>query len=377
MDSISNIFTNHQLSPIYKQRLFRTKERGKRFFLILVLLATTSQTHAQLGGNRVYGFLGLASSARLAGQAGFATANNYEDVNYGFYNPALLRREMHGMMSMNVGLLPAGIRLGEAVYAHHFEKAGTFSAGFKYLNYGDFLLTNQTAQVLGTFTAAEQALQLGYGYKLDTNWSFGANLKVVNSVYETYTSWGIAGDLSAVYQIPERRIVIAALARNFGTQLSYYNETPEPLPFDLQLAFSNRLEHLPLRWTFILNNLQRPNLTYAGDPTRITRDPITGDLTVEEPSLTNKIMRHVAIAGEFMPTKGLNVQLGYDFRRRYEMAMTTRRNSAGFTFGIGIKVSKFRLNYANTNMHPAARMHHISITTALDQFKKPKPIPQD
>jgi hypothetical protein len=377
VDSIKNIFSVSKTNYLRKERLFRTILRSKRFFIGLCFLMASWQVSAQLGGDRVYGFLNLSSAARVAGQAGFATANPYEDVNYGFYNPALLRREMHGMMSMNIGLLPAGIRLGEAVYAHHFEKAGTFSAGFKYLNYGEFLLTNQTAQVLGTFSAAEHALQFGYGYQIDTNWSFGANLKVVNSVYETYTSWGIAGDLSAVYQIPERRIVIAALARNFGTQLSYYNETPEPLPFDLQLAFSNRLAHLPLRWTFILNNLHRPDLTYQGDPTRITRDPITGDLTVEEPSLTNKIMRHVAVAAEFMPTKNLNAQIGYDFRRRYEMAMTTRRNSAGFTFGIGIKVSKFRLNYANTNMHPAARMHHISITTALDQFKKSKTAPQD
>lgn len=377
MDSITT--TPFSISSLkhFTKRPFCIFLRKGHFFVLLIFLMGAQYTSAQIGGDRVYGFLNLASSARVAGQAGFVLANTHEDVNYGFYNPALLREEMHGMLAMNVGMLPAGIRLGEAVYAHHSKKIGTFSAGFKYLNYGEFLLTNQTAQVMGTFSAAEHALQFGYGYKLDTNWSFGANLKVINSVYETYVSWGIAADLAAVYQIPTRRIAIAAMARNFGTQLSYYNETPEPLPFDLQLAISNRFEHLPLRWSFILNNLHRPDLTYEGDPTRITRDPITGDLTIEEPSVANKIMRHVALAAEFMPTKNLNAQIGYDFRRRHEMAMTTRRNSAGFTFGIGIKVSKFRLNYANTNMHPSARMHHISISTALDQFKKSQQMPQN
>jgi hypothetical protein len=342
---------------------------------LVAFFVCQSAAFAQIGGDRVYGFLNLASASRVAGQAGFATANTYNDVNYGFFNPALLREDMHGMLSSNLGMLPAGIRLGEAVYAHHIEKAGTFSFGFKYLDYGEFLLTNQTAQVLGTFTAAEGAFQVGYGYVLDTNWSFGANLKIINSAYESYTSWGWATDLSAVYQIPERRIAIAFLARNLGTQISYYNETPESLPLDLQVAISNKFEHMPLRWSIIFNNLQRPDLTYEGDPTKITRDPITGEIEVEPPTLTNKIMRHVAFAAEFIPTEGLNAQIGYDFRRRYEMAMTTRRSSAGLTFGVGIKVSKFRLNYANTNMHPAARMHHISITTSLDQFKKSRTEP--
>ena len=57
------------------------------------------------------------------------------------------------------------------------------------------------------------------------------------------------------------------------------------------------------------------------------------------------------------------------------MAIPTRRSSAGLTFGIGIRISKFRINYANTNMNVAGRMNHFGITTALDNFKK-KPAPQ-
>ncbi|MCH8553880.1 MAG: type IX secretion system protein PorQ [Schleiferiaceae bacterium] len=349
----------------------------KKFLFATTISLWISATTAQIGGEHAYRFLNLAPSARVAGQAGFVLANTYSDANYGFYNPALLNENMHGMLSMNVGMLPAGMRMGEAVYVHHHEKAGTFSAGFKYLNYGDFQQTNQQAQVLGNFTAADQALQLGYAYKLDTNWSFGANLKIINSAFEIYSSWAIATDLAAVYQIPERRLAVAFMARNIGTQLVYYNDVPESLPFELQMAISNKFEHMPLRWSLIFNNLQRWDLSYDGDPTRITRDPITGEFTVDDPDFLNLLMRHVAVAAEFIPTEGFNAQIGYDWRRRYEMAMTTRRSSAGLTFGVGVKVSKFRLNYANTNMHPSARMHHISITTALDKFKKKAKTPDD
>ena len=158
-----------------------------------------------------------------------------------------------------------------------------------------------------------------------------------------------------------------------GYQFDPFASTRENLPFEVQYSISNRFEHLPFRWMITLENLQQWDLTY-NDPNAVTQDPITGEITVDNPGFMNMFMRHVVVGGELAPTDNFNIQIGYNFRRSYEMRVPTRRSSAGLTFGLGFKISRFRINYANTNMHIANRMHHISITTALDKFKKqPKP----
>jgi len=121
----------------------------------------------------------------------------------------------------------------------------------------------------------------------------------------------------------------------------------------------------------MFENLQKMDLTY-NDPNNVVKDPITGDETIVKESVANQILRHVVLGAEIAPSKKFNMQLGYAFRRGYEMSLPTRRSTAGLTFGIGIKISKFRINYANTNMNVAGRMHHFGITTSLDDFKSRK-----
>ena len=150
----------------------------------------------------------------------------------------------------------------------------------KYVNYGNFLLTNQQAQVLGNFTASDYSAHVGYGYNLNSNWSFGANLKFINSVYETYNSWGLATDLAATYIKPEKRLSMTMILKNIGYQFDPFASTRENLPFEVQYSISNRFEHLPFRWMITLENLQQWDLTY-NDPNAVTQDPITGEITVD------------------------------------------------------------------------------------------------
>jgi hypothetical protein len=349
-----------------------------RKHLLILTLGTLLliDASAQLGGSSVYSFLNAPIAPRVAGAAGNVIANTDGDVNFGMWNPALINPDMHGQMSLSIAPLKDGILFGEASYSHTFNKAGSFLAGVKYVDYGSFQLTNAQAQVLGSFTAADYAFQFGYGYHLDSNWHFGASLKLINATYEQYTSWGLVTDLAAMYVIPKSRLSMVLMLRNFGTQLSTFDGEREPVPFEVRFGFSTRLKYVPLRLHFMLENLQKFDLTY-NDPNNVSNDPITGEEIVEEESVINNIMRHVSLAAELAPSRNFNIQLGYSFRRGYEMRIPTRRSSAGLTFGIGIKISKFRINYANTNMNVAGRMHHFSLTTSLDDFKKKQKAPEN
>lgn len=339
----------------------------KLYLLLASLLILNAK--AQIGGDNVYSFLNVSSSARIAGVAGTALANTDNDAVFGFWNPSLLREEMNGNIVLSYSNMASDINFGEAMYVYGLDSNHTFLAGIKYVSYGEFLLTNTQAQVLGTFTASDLSAQLSYGYKMSERWSFGASLKFINSAYETYNSWGLATDISATYQIPEKRLSMALVFANLGYQFEKYSDVRENLPVNISWAISNKFEHLPFRWMLTFDHLEKLDLTY-NDPNNVSKDPITGEEIVTEPNFANKLLRHVIISGELAPSDNFNIQLGYGFRRSYEMTIPTRRSSAGFTFGIGFKISKFRFNYANTNMHVAGRMHHISITTALSNFAK-------
>ena len=340
----------------------------KHLALLLIGVLFTLSASAQIGGTAVYSFLGVPIAPRVAGAAGNVVANTEDDVTFGLWNPALINAAMHGNLSLNVAPLAGGVLFGEAAYSHTFKRAGSFAVGVKYVDYGSFQRTNTQAQVIGGFTAADYAFQVGYGYQLDSSWQFGAALKLINGTYANYTSWAWATDIAAVYQIPKSRIAMTLILANIGTQITTFSGDFEPLPLNVKFAISSRFKHVPLRLNLLFDNLQQFDLRY-NDPNNVTRDPITGEEIVSEENGINNFMRHVTLAAEIAPTKNFNIQLGYAFRRGFEMQVPTRRSFAGLTFGIGFRISKFRINYANTNMNVAGRMHHFGITTSFGDFK--------
>lgn len=337
-----------------------------RVFVSLFVLSS-SAVWAQIGGTTAYPFLNVTSSPRPAGLAQASLASVDGDIQYAWINPALLRDEHENQIGLSYLSLPGGLNAAEASYGFGWKERGTVMAGFRYFDYGTFQGTDITGTPTGEFRASDQLLQLGYSYFLDSNWQFGLSTKLINSVYETYSSFGVAFDVSALYQIPRSRFAFALIARNAGVQLTTYAGERDPLPFELAFAVSNRFEHLPFRWTVQIENLQRWDLTYF-DPNGVARDPITGEETYDEPGFGDMLLRHFSVSGELILGKRINLQLGYSFRHAAEMRVATRRSSAGLTFGLGLKLSKFQINYANRIVHVAGRMHHIGLMFDLEDF---------
>ncbi len=343
----------------------------KLFFYAFLLLSTL--VCAQVGGRSTYQFLNQVPSARVAAQGSNAIANTEADLNFGLWNPSLLREQMHGQLSFSLVDYVSDIVFADANYAHHVEGVGTFYGGLRFFDYGDFERADALGVRSGTFTAGDYAFTGGYGRMLDSNWRVGANIKFIYSTYEAYSSSGIATDLAATYLIPQKRIAMALVLKNLGFQFSSYNGNRENLPFEIQFAFSNRFKYLPLRWQITLEQLETLDLTYD-DPNVAQVNRFTGETVDSEPSIWNKALRHVVVGAEFAFTESFNVQFGYNFRKRQELNLDTRRTSAGFSVGVGFRISKFRINYGRNWYHIAGSANHFSISTDLQDFKKKKPI---
>jgi hypothetical protein len=340
----------------------------RRALLLLFLLPTLLQ--GQIGGRSTFQFLNQVVSARVAGQGGSAIASPVNDLNFALYNPALLNADMHGQFGLSVVDFVSDIQIADVAYAHSFDSTkANFFVQLLYMDYGQFDRANIIGIRQGEFSASDLALNIGYAYDLDSNWSFGATLKTINSVYDVFNAWGMALDAGITYQIPHRRMAFSLLFRNMGMQFDSYGSEREPLPFEIQFGFSNRFEHLPLRWQITLEQLETWDLRYR-DPNRFTLNQFTGEVDENFPSIWNNLLRHVVLGLEFAPSESFNLQFGYNFRRRQELNLASRRTSAGFSFGGGLRIYKFHLNYSRNLYHIAGGANQISIRTDLQSFRK-------
>jgi hypothetical protein len=81
-------------------------------------------------------------------------------------------------------------------------------------------------------------------------------------------------------------------------------------------------------------------------------------------------MRHIIIGGEFIPAKFLSIRFGYNYLRRDEMKVASRPGSVGFSWGIGLNVSKFSFSYSRAAYHLTGSPNYISVSTNLGDWGK-------
>lgn len=331
---------------------------------------------AQLGGQSTFGFLNLSPSARVSGLGGNLITVVDDDVNLAYANPALLNPLMHQQISFQHNFHLGNIQNGYAAYGHYFDNLKMiFHGGVQYVNYGEFNQTNEMGDVEGTFKASEYAIALGAARPIDERITVGANLKFITSQLETYNSIGFTSDLAAIYSDTASRFNATIVFRNVGSQItSYRPDNFESLPFDIQVGISKRLRYLPFRFSIIYHHLQEWNIRYS-DPNREDEPLFFGEQNSGESRSSiffDNLLRHFVFNGELLIGKKENFRLrfGYNHFLRKEMKVPNWGSAAGFSFGAGIKINRFRLDYGRTIYHLAGGLNHIGIATNFKEFRK-------
>lgn len=324
--------------------------------LIALLISFCAQ--AQSGGGSVFSFLDRNIFAGSSAQANTTYIHPGPVGAYAIQNPLLLSDSSMHQLEFSVGTLGEGVTLMQGSYG--FKLGGRrWMASIQSAGYGTFTSTDIWGNTLGEFSAGDLAMSVGTELVSYKNVVFGANAKLISGTYESYQSWAVASDWVAMYKNPNGPDV-ALLAKNVGVQLTTFGGTRESLPTNVLVAVGDKLKYAPFRWTFVFDQLQRPNLGYD-DPNLVSVDPVTGVETQGEFSYLNLALRHVSGSLEFLPTQRLHLMVGYSFRRQYEMALPTRRTSGGFTLGGGLYFDKFQLHYANELRSVAGRMNTLSL----------------
>lgn len=320
---------------------------------------------AQIGGKNTYQFLNLVASPRQAALGGKNFTTYDYDPTSAIFNPANINAEMDNQLSVNYVNYLGDVNYGTASYAYLFDRrTQVFHAGVNYVNYGSFDGYNQFGESTGEFGGGEVALSLGYAYNIPfSDFYAGANVKLISSKLEQYTSLGGAVDLGVTYYYEDWDLVIAGVLRNAGTQFTAYDEVYERLPLEVGLGISQQVKDLPIRWHITLENLQQWNLAFRN--TARDETDLDGNVIENDPGFINNALRHTILGLEFFPEGGFNIRLGYNFRRGEELRIEDQRSFAGLSGGFSLKFNKIRLSYSYARYNSAASSSFFGLNIDL------------
>ncbi|HLP12045.1 MAG TPA: type IX secretion system protein PorQ [Flavobacteriales bacterium] len=322
----------------------------------------------------VFSQMQIPYGSRLAGLGGVTVAIRDRDPSIVFANPSLLDSTHHNKAVLGYSNYFADINYGVAAYSRSYKNLGHFMAALKYMNYGKFTETDYIGNELGTIHAVDYTLSLIYSRKVDTSVYIGASLNYLYSLMNKYSAMGIGVDLAATYNKPGSRFVASAILKNIGYQLkSYTPGTRGNLPFDIQLAFSQKLKHAPFRFHVAMDRLYKWDLTYKDPTEKPDIDPATGlEITKDTTKFFyrlgqfgGKAMRHITPGAEILIGKNFYVDLGFNYRRREELKYSGRTGLAGFNFGFGLFVKRMSAALSYSKYHLAGTNVQMTFSYAF------------
>ncbi|MDR1543128.1 MAG: type IX secretion system protein PorQ [Prevotellaceae bacterium] len=344
----------------------------KRIFLtvtaILLCLSAFSQA-----GKGVYQFLNLPMDARSVSLGGLNVSVFDGDLNLAINNPALLSLETSNVLTFNYSNYIADINYGSVAYAHYAGKSkkNILGVGVNYFDYGKFDGYDSDDNPTGKFNAKDMMLNLMYARILPKGFSIGTIVKPIYSVYELYTSAGLAFDFGAVYHNDSAMVDVGLAVKNIGFQFDgYYSEEGsqhrEKLPINLAFGISKKFKHAPIRVSFTLHNLQTWNLGYERSQ-QIDFEYNTADKKVH---WADMFFRHTIFALEILPHKSFSLTASFNPRRRAEMNIPDFKTIAGFSFGAMLRIKAFRAGFSLTQYQLGNMSYNFTLSTNFDEFKK-------
>ncbi len=327
-----------------------TVQRAKAWCLAALLVVGVAflamPAQAQPGDLSGFGFLRLEPSARAAALGGSFSAVYGDDVNAFFYNPALLNETTHRHLSLSYLNHLSDINAGFLAYSRHYEGLGTFAAGLRFLSWGELQGADEQGNRTETFGASDVALTLGAARAQSERLRYGVNVHLIYSSVESFNASALATDLGVLYHIASQRLSFSVSVNNLGVTLSSLGATKDDLPLDLRVGITKRLRYIPL-----LVSLTGYNLHDLGD------EPEGG-------TALGNVFQHVILGGEFQFSQAFNIRFGYNHRRHQGLKTGSRLDLAGVGLGFGLKITRFRLDYA-FNSWSFGGLHQLTVRTAI------------
>ena len=336
-----------------------------RYFIILFIFPFSVLSQSL---NSSLSFLNTEISSRSLAMGGDLISIYDNDILLAQKTPSILNADMNNELGFSFVDYFSDISLVSFNYAKNFKKIGCLSLGFISADYGDFTSTNEVGEQDLSFSASDQIINFGFARKINQKINLGFNINFLNSSYERYKSSSITSNISTTYYSSENNFNSTLLFKNIGRQLKGYTSLSEKIPFEIQFGISKKLEHLPFRYSIVLNNLNKFDISNDYSLNSFTNNE-SGEIELVDESFAKTILRHIIISGELnLFNDNLYLRGGFNFQRRFNMTIDSYGGLVGFSFGVGMKVSKINLSYSRSSYHLSGQLNSFSFSTNLSTF---------
>jgi len=306
-------------------------------------------------GDDGYAFLRLPTSSRISALGGHSVSIVEADPSFVFHNPALLGGETDGKLNVNYMNYIADVNVGSAVFTKAFHERSAWGAGVTYINYGRMKEMTYDNEQLGFFTVQDIGIHAFYSYDLSEKWRGGLSLKALYSTLADYYSFGLAVDAGLSYFHAESDFSVGMALKNVGAQLKSFYDERQRVPWDLQLGFTKRMAHAPVRFSTTAMYLNRWKFT-----------PIDRFATAKDDTFLETALKHLVFGLELLPTDNVWFGIGLNPKTKMDMSLSSGNALGGFSIGGGIKVSRLDVGVAVARYHPSATSLMVSLTMAIN-----------
>jgi hypothetical protein len=297
----------------------------KKIFLLL-LVASSAFAADPIG----FAFLRVPVGARPAAMgASFLAVSR--DAHAIYYNPAGLANvpTRTGAFGYLNHILDIQSFFGAYVHPH---ARGSYGFAINYADYGEFTRTDEFGEENGSFGANTLVAYLSYSQLRGERLMLGVNVKLIRAQLEKFSADGFAVDLGFIYQSTIMdNLTFAGGVFNLGKERAAFIKTKERLPLNFQFGVSKKLAHLPLLYSLSLIKYQEEDLRFRA-------------------------------GGEFTLSKGLLMRLGYDSVRSDQKVGTDGDRFAGLSFGLGLTVDDYTLDYSLSSFGEVGSLNRLSFS---------------
>jgi hypothetical protein len=329
-------------------------------FLICCLLNMGKSYAQTTAGNATFNFLSLPYSPKASSLGGINISSLNPDLGLSMSNPSLLNEQMDGQLYIGSKSYFAGIQQYDLLGVNHWEEKNiTTGWGIHYLDYGNIPMTDIAGNELGTMHPNDYAVQFSAAAHYIENFRIGGTIKFIQSNYGIYKSNGLGMDVGLTYKAPNNLSQASLLITNMGVQMSTTGAKQE-IPFNIILGWTKRLTNAPLQFSITADRLSVWNRSYF--------DANYENVYGASPSSSlQNLYNHLILGTEIFMGENVDFNLGYNFIRRYDLNIYNQANSLnGFSSGVGIKLDRIALQYANS-FFQSNTYHHFSLAY---HFKK-------
>ena len=313
----------------------------KALFVFLMMLGISS-LHAQNESQTEYNFLRLPVSAHAAALGGDNITVIEDDEALIFHNPALLTSVNDKTINLNYMNYMSGANMASASFNRIVKERASWAVSAQYVNYGKMKEVDENNVQTGEFSAKDLSFAGYFSYMLTNRLTGGISARLITSYLGSYNSIGFGVDLGLNYYDSDHEWSLALVLKNLGGQLKAYHDNFERMPFDIQMGVTKRFTGTPFRLHATLVDLNH---------------------------LDYKFLNHVVVGADVLLTESIWIGGGYNFRRADEMKITTTNGSsshgAGFSFGAGLNLERFKLNLAYGKYHVSSSSLVLNVTYEL------------